>query len=760
MASLPPPAAGQRDQRLTVCALLLLAVGLVFGQTIRHEFVNLDDNKYVYENPLVRGGLRAQKIGEAFTQSHAANWVPLTWLSLMGDYELHGLHAGGYHLTNVLLHAVTTVLLFLVLTQMTGRIWPSALVAALFAVHPLRVESVAWVTERKDVLSGLFFALALGAYVGYVRHRPSLARYAAVMVVFALGLMSKAMLVTLPLVLLLLDYWPLGRWAASPCRRATLRHGKEGALVDRANFLEAVLGRFPSPWHLVIEKLPLLVLVAGSCLVTVCVQGEALAANEFVPLSWRLGNAPISYVTYLSQFLYPASLAVLYPPLGLDVPLWKVLAAVLIVLGITAAALAARRKRPYLLVGWLWFLGMLLPVIGLVRVGLTAVADRFTYLPQIGLCIALAWAAGDVYRSWPHRRGVCGMASALLLAILMGCAWRQTSFWRDSETLWTHTLACTARNSVAHNSFGVVLTNQGRHDEAIVQYQAALEIDPEYQEAYCNLGTALAGRGQYGEAIACYQKALQIQPDFMPAHCNLGRVLAEQGRLDEAILHDEKAVEIQPDNAEAHATLANHLGSRGRFAEAAAQYQRVLEIVPDDADAHYGLGAALRAEGQMDEALGQFERALELQPDHAEAHFNVGVALGDRGQFQQAIMHCRQALAIKPEKVGFLRALAWLLATCPEASLRNGPEAIALAQRADQLCGSRRPDMLDALAAAYAEAGRFPEALATARKALALARQQQDQAVANALRSRIALYESGRPYRQMPRTPVRLPPKP
>ncbi len=600
MALPPPPGAWQRYQVLTVCAFLLLAVGLVFAQTVRHEFVNLDDHKYVYKNPLICDGLSIPKIAEAFTRSHAANWVPLTWLSLMGDYELYGLNAGGYHLTNVLLHAATTVLLFLLLTQMTGRVWPSALAAALFAVHPLRVESVAWVTERKDVLSGLFFVLALGAYVGYVRHRPSLVRYLAVMVLLALGLMSKAMLVTLPLVLLLLDYWPLGRFAASPGRRATPPHGNEGALAGRANSWESVLGWFPSPWHLVIEKVPLLVLVAGSCLVTVCVQGEALAANEFVPLNWRLGNAPISYAIYLGQFLYPAGLAPLYPPPGLDAPLWRVLQAVLILLGITVTTLVTRRKHPYLLVGWLWFLGMLLPVIGLVRVGLTVRgADRFTYLPQIGLCIALAWAAADACRSSPRRRWVCGIASALALAVLMGCAWRQTSFWRRSETLWLHTLACTVRNSVAHNSLGIAFANQGRLDEAIVQYQAAVESNPKFTEAYYDLGIALADLGRFEEAAANYQKALQ------------------------------------------------------------------------------------------------------LQPNHAMAHND----------------------------------LAWLRASCPEASIRNGAKAVAHAQQANRLCGGKQPGVLDTLAAAYAEAGRFPEALATARKALELATQENDLALADILRA-------------------------
>jgi tetratricopeptide (TPR) repeat protein len=952
---------------LAVCGLLLLAAGLVFGQTVRHGFVNYDDDQTVYSNLQVTHGLTAQGVAWAFTHRHYGNWIPLTCLSHMLDCGIYGLNAAGHHLTNVLLHAATAVLLFLMLCQMTGRLWPSALAAALFAVHPLRVESVAWVTERKDVLSGLFFMLTLAAYVDYVRHRPSLLRYLAVTAFFAMGLMAKPMLVTLPAVLLLLDYWPLGRFAGDPRLNRKPLHGNEGtsfngANVD-ANSLPAVPRRFPFPWRIVIEKLPLLLLVVVSCAATLT-QGEALAANEQYPLSWRIGNVPISYVTYLRQSLCPMNLALLYPRLSLALPLWQVFAAVLSLAGITAATFVWRRRRPYLLVGWLWYLGMLVPVLGVVQVGSQAVADRFTYLPQIGLWIALAWGAADVWRSAPYGRWLCGSAAALVLAVLMGCAWRQTTFWRNSETQWTHTLACTSRNAVAHNGLGLALADRGRLDEAMAQYQTAMDISPDlaevpnnlgnaltglnrldeaiaqyqksltirpdyaeahnnlgnrlvhlhrldeamahyrkalelkpdfieahnnlgnaladrgrlaeamahyqtaleikpdyaeahnnlgnalvrlnrinkaiahyqkaleiepdyadahnnlglalvrlnrideaiahyqkaakikpdfaeahgnlgnalagrgrldeaiaqyqqavklkpdYAEAHNNLGIVLAGRGRLNEAIAQYQKAAEIKPDFAEAYGNLGNALADLGQLDEAIAQYQQAVRLKPDYAEAHNNLGIVLAGRGRLNEAIAQYQKAAEIKPDFAEAHGNLGNALADRGRLDEAIAQYQKAVKIKPGYAEAHYNFAIALTDRGRFDEAIAQFQRALEIQPDDADAHNKLAWLRATCPKPSLRSGTAAIEHAQRANGLCGGRRPDVLDTLAAAYAEAGRFPEALRAARHALDLATQQHDQPLADVLRSRIRLYEAGKPYRSTLSTFPPLPPKP
>ncbi len=752
-----------------VCALLLLAIGMVFGQTVHYGFVNYDDDQTVYANPQVARGLTAQGVAWAFTHRYFGNWIPLTCLTHMLDCRIYGLNAEGHHLTNVLLHAATAVLLFLVLRQMTRQLWPSALAAALFALHPLRVESVAWVTERKDVLSGLCFMLTLAAYVNYVRHRPSRMRYLVVAVFVLLGLMAKPMLVTLPAVLLLLDYWPLGRFSGNLHQGATLaltpphcnggdcpRSTSVSANVG-ANAEPAVLRRLPVPPRIVIEKLPLWLPVVAICVATPITQGAGLAANARYPLGWRIGNAMISYVTYLGQSLWPVDLAVLYPRLSLALPLGKVFAALLVLLGITAATWIWRRRCPYLLVGWLWYLGMLVPVIGLVQVGDQAVADRFTYLPQIGLWIALAWGAADACRWLPSRGWLCGGASALVLAVLMGCAWRQTTFWRDSETLWTHTLACTSGNSRAHFIFGTALAGGGRIGEALEQYHQAIEIQPDDVQPRCNIADILANQGRFAEAVATYQKALEIQPGCVMAHNNLGELLTRLGRLDEAAEHYRKVLQIEPDYAAAYCNLGNVWMGRGQLEEAEANYRKALELEPDYAMAHNNLAHVLARRGHLEEALADYRRALEIQPALALAHTGMGEVLALRGQFPEALDHYRMALQIQPQDPMMARNLAWLRATCPVASLRNGDEAVALAQHANRLSGGHRPEVLDALAAAYAEAGWFPEALAAARKALELAGQQHDRALADALRARIALYEARRPYRQTPAAPPPAP---
>ena len=448
------------------------------------------------------------------------------------------------------------------------------------------MESVAWVAERKDVLSGLFFMLTLGAYVGYARRPFSLVRYLTVAVLFALGLMAKPMLVTLPFVLLLLDYWPLGRMG-----------------------LPAATGRsFSFSRRLVVEKLPLLALTAASCVATPLAQGEAVSPVDAIPLSSRIANALVSYVAYIGNFFYPAGLAVFYPHPESGLPIWKVVAAALALAGISAAALAWRRRFPYLFVGWFWYLGMLVPVIGLVQVGSQAMADRYTYLPQIGLCLAVTWGVAQLAASWPHRRWVCGVASALVVLVLMGCAWRQTSYWRDSETLWTHTLACTARQLCrpqqprrrpgrprtgrrGHRPLSEGAGNQARLRRGPQQprqrpgetadrstrpspiTRRRWKSSPTTPKAHNNLGIALAGRGQVDAAIAHYQKALEIKPDYAEAHNNLGNALAGRGQVDAAIAHYRKALEIKPDYAEAHNNLGIALEARGQTDEAIAHYQ-------------------------------------------------------------------------------------------------------------------------------------------------------------------------------------------
>ncbi len=603
------PAAGLNDRWTVpgVCLFLAAIIWVVFGQTLRYGFVNYDDNLYVYENLAVTRGLNLKGVEWALTHVVCANWHPLTWVSHMLDCQFYGLNPGGHHFTNVLLHTATAILLFLVLRRMTGFLWRSAFVAAVFAIHPLRVESVAWVAERKDVLSGLFFMLTLWAYTRYVpsgqpsprfgtagkwqvtradstpspvtRH-PSLF-YCLVLLFFALGLMSKPMLVTLPFVLLLLDFWPLRRISEFGVRSSELKNTLRPA------------PRAPQPSTLLLEKLPLFGLAVASCVVTIFAQHEALQSFEKFSLPVRLGNALISCLAYMRQMFWPAGLAVLYPFTVKGAGVSAVVLSLVLLGGISAGVFILRRRCPCFVTGWLWYLVMLAPVIGIVQVGAQARADRYTYLPQIGLYLLLTWGAADLCAGWRHRRMGLGGLATVILAALIFCARAQTACWRNSETLWTHTLACTSDNAIAQNNLGNALLKLGRGDAAIVQFQKALEIKPDFAEAHNNLGNVRFQNGNVDEAIAQYQTALQINPDYAMARYNLGNALVKKGDLDGAI----------------------------------AQFQMALQINPDYAEAHNNLGYALIQKRSMDEAITHFQKALQINPGYADARKNLSNAL-------------------------------------------------------------------------------------------------------------------------------------
>jgi tetratricopeptide (TPR) repeat protein len=702
----------QARQAAVLCFVLAAITFAVFGQTLTHTFVDFDDNEYVYDNPVVARGLTLKGFVWAFTTIHAFNWHPLTWLSHELDCQLYGLHPGGHHLTNVLLHTATVIALFLVLRQMTGALWRSAFVAAVFAIHPLRVESVAWVAERKDVLSGLFFMLTIGAYVRYARRPWSWGRYGLVMLLFAMGLMCKPMLVTLPLVLLLLDYWPLQR--AGP--------GKLSGLV--------------------MEKLPLLALAAAGCGVSLLAQHGAVHTGGAYSLPSRLGNALVTCMVYLAQTVYPAGLAVFYPYPKNGLPPWEVALAGTLLAGLSVIAWGQRRTRPWLLIGWVWYLVMLLPVMGLIQVGQQAHADRYTYLPQIGIFVAVTWLVAQ----WRISRATGGGLMAGVLAVLVICAWRQAARWKDSETLWTHTLACTTRNEVAHYGLGSVFLHKEQLDEAIAHYQKALEINPDYPNAKNDLGTALLKKGRLDEAIACYQQALQIEPDYVKARNNLGNALLQEGRMEEAITQYQEVLQIKPDFAEASYNLGNVLVQRGQADDALPHFQRALQINPNYVDARVNLGNVLLQKGSMDEAIAQFRQALQLNPDCAAAHINLGNALLQKGSAAGAIAHYQRALQTEPTNLVVQNNLAWVLATCPEGALRNGNKAVELARQADTLAGGENPTILHTLAAALAEAGRFAEAVETAQRASHLAETQSNPDLARQLQSEIKLYQLGTPF--------------
>jgi tetratricopeptide (TPR) repeat protein len=620
-----------------VSVFLAVIVWIAFGQTLRHEFVGYDDQRYVVRNPWVTNGLTPGGIKWAFTHVHASNWHPLTTISHMLDCQIYGLQPWGHHLTNILLHAAAAILLFLALRKLTADLWPSLLVAAVFAVHPLRVESVAWVSERKDVLSGVFFMLTLWAYARYVRCNGAASFwYVTVVVFFALGLMCKPTLVTLPFVLLLLDYWPLGRSQPS----LSLGGGITG---DKWTWL-------------VVEKLPLFVLSAASCVATLLAQQDALDVSLKPPLMERVGNALVSYAIYLAQMIWPARLAVLYPYPEGNLKFAQAILALLLLLSISAAVFVWRRKYPFLLTGWLWYLGMLVPMIGIVQVGSQVRADRYTYLPQIGLYILVAWGAMELFHQWRRSRVILAAAALLIITALITRSYFQTSYWRDTETLWRHATATTSNNYIATNNLAQVLFQSGRFDEAIAECQKALKIKPDLAAAHNNLGVALIRSKQGGgtdlrqksidEAIGHYRAALQIKPDFMQARSNLGNALLQKGQVDEAIAQFRKALEVDAQYAEAEFSLGKAFWQKREVNEAIAHYQKTVEISPEYAEARYSLGNAFVAEGKYSEAIANYEDAVRIRPDYFEAHYNLGCVLATVGNTSDALNELNEAVRI------------------------------------------------------------------------------------------------------------------
>ncbi|PYL31332.1 MAG: hypothetical protein DMF39_03315 [Verrucomicrobia bacterium] len=705
-----------RRQVLGVCFFLVVITWLVFGQTVRYDFVNYDDNEYVYANPAITSGLTPQGITYAFSGRHARNWHPLTTLSHMLDCQLWGVRAGGHHLTNLVLHTIAVVLLFLVLKQMTGAIWQSTFVAALFAIHPLRVESVAWISERKDVLSAIFFMLTLGAYFHYARS-PSLGRYVTMSIMFALGLLSKSMLVTVPFILLLLDYWPLERFGG----RSSIK-------------------------RLVLEKIPLLALSAAGGFVTLWVQQSSVARTEQLPLVSRIGNGLVSCVIYVKQMIWPVGLAVFYPHPGDQLPVWEVGLAIVLLGLVSAGVIALRHKRPYLVTGWFWYLTMLVPVIGLIQVGSQAHADRYTYLPQIGLYLLLAWAITDALTSPFQRRILAATASVAIIA-LAWCAHIQASYWRNGESLWGHALAVTSWNFMAHDGLGECLANRGHLDEAIDQFQLALNIAPGYREIETNLMLALTKKGRTDEAITHLQALLKEDPNDAQLHYNLGNALRKKGDSRGAIAAYEKALAIQGRYPAAHYNLGIALDQNGQIDEAIAHYQEAVKEQPNYPEVYYSLGNDLLRKGRLEDAIAAYEQSLKSRSRYPEVENNIGLALAQKGRPSEAIAHWQNALAIQPDSVDPLNNLAWVLATFPESWIRNKKQALVLAERANQLSGDNSPMILRTLAAAYAENGRFTEARVTAERGLQLANAQENPALASILERDLARYRINAPVR-------------
>jgi tetratricopeptide (TPR) repeat protein len=630
---------------IVLCLLLLVVTITAYGQVVTHDFVSLDDDIYLTENYHVRAGLTSAGIIWAFSFTDSPYWHPLTWLSHMLDCQLYGVSPGMHHLTNVVLHLANSLLLFLVLYQMTGALWKSFFVAALFALHPLNVESVAWVSERKNLLSTFLGMLTMVFYVHYSK-KPGLARYFLVVSVFALGLMAKPMLVTLPFVLLLLDYWPLGRFPAPQ---------PEGDTRTEAAHATIPVFQKTTSVSLILEKVPLLILsVLSSALTSLSVHRSGiLISTTLVPMKLRIANAIVSYARYMGKLIWPQGLAVFYPYPSL-VPLWQSVGAGLLLAGISFLVIRAWRRLPYLCIGWLWYLGTLIPASGLVQAGQwPAMADRFTYVPAIGLFVMLAWFIPHMLTKWRYRNIGLLLAAGALLAVLLVLTRAQLHLWSNTISLFEHTLKVTENNYLAHNNLGNALARQGKLKQARDHYAKALRINPTFPRAYNNLASVLVRQGKSEEAIAYYTKALEIKPNFPKAHNNLANVLARQGKNQEAIAHYTKALELKPDFAGAHNNLGNVLEGQGKIKEAVFHFSRALELEPDLAEAHFNLGNALARQGKMDQAQAQFIRAVELKPTFAEAHNSLGVILARKGRLAEAIDQFSEALRLKP---GFRQA--------------------------------------------------------------------------------------------------------
>jgi len=584
--------------KFAICAALIVITWAVFGETVGHEFVNFDDPIYVSENDHVRAGLSWQGVAWAFTHIHSHNWHPLTTISHMLDCQLFGLKPGAHHFVNVLLHSATAALLFFLLAQFTGSpsspqdesvsprrpdrtgaIGSSAFVAAVFAIHPLHVESVAWISERKDVLSGLFFVLTLLAYFYYTR-KPNIGRYLSVSILFACGLMSKPMLVTLPVILLLLDYWPLKRLSGPSARRV------------------------------LVEKIPLVILSIASAVGTLVAQNEGigLVRLEVLPLSWRITNALVACLVYIWQMIWPANLALAYHHPG-KLPLWQVAGAAALLVAVTLGVFALRKRSPYLVVGWLWYLVMLVPVLGLIQVGGQAHADRYTYLPQIGLSLAVTWGVVDLARFWRYYGAILGAAAAIIISALALRAANQVWYWHDSERLWRHALTVTTENDVAHLGLGQLLLDQERLDDAITELQIVVARHPNDVDARLKLASALSEKkGRMNDAIAQYEAAAKIGAPDPDVETTLANLLLEQGRMEEAIRYYRDVVRLQPSSARAHYNLAVGLHRDKQLSEAIIHYKAALQIDPNYPDADDFLGQALLENGQEDEAKIHLEK--------------------------------------------------------------------------------------------------------------------------------------------------------
>lgn len=749
-----------------VLALLLGAAAIaMFGQTFHFGFLDFDDGEYLNSTPEVAAGLSFKGVWWAFTNGHVGQWHPLTTLSFMLDVTLYGPNGGGYHLTNVLLHACATMLLFYALRQLTGSLWRSAMVTAIFALHPLRAESVSWIAERKDVLSGVFMMATLWAYAKAVRRDRTKPRLLVAIVFFALGLMSKPMLVTLPVVMLLLDFWPLRRMPPDTAEGSSDLGERIGKLVR--------------------EKLPMFALSLIASIIAVKMQ-----AKEYhypiapLKLAERLSYIPVSYVSYLIKMVWPFGLSAHYPYRAEGPEAWQIIGSIFVLCALTVCAVSLVRRVPTLFVGWFWFVIMLMPVIGIFFSGIQVWSDRYTYVTQIGLTTAVVWivagwAAGRISAKWQ-----AATAGAALLAMTCVC-WAQVQHWKNDYELWTHAVKVTKDNAYAHSKLGRACQGLSRLDEAEINYREAIKLDGNMVESLNNLSNIVQMRGDYDEALKLQQRAVELHPKWNTMHHNLAQVFNAMGRIDDAKRAYNKAIELEPKGLLSYlafaAMLSEKVGGQAGMEEAIATLQKATQRIPDAAEAWFSMGNIHFRMNREREALADFKKALELEPKHAQAannlgalvsrsgdtdgaipffrtaiqnnpglmdaYYNLAESLAKKGAIQDVVGVWRSALQRDPNNVRCLSSLAWILATSPADIVRSGSQAVQLAARAVQLTAAKDATVLDVLAAALAEAGRFQEAEQIAQKALDLPDVRPNSDVAKKIKEHMEAYKNRRALR-------------
>jgi tetratricopeptide (TPR) repeat protein len=680
-----------RSKDILIAFILFAGTIGLYSRSFTFEFLNYDDDEYVYDNPHIKSGLSLGNLSWAFTAVHSANWHPVTWISHMIDAQIWGVsRPGGHHATNVILHAVNAILLYLLARRFTDLWYLAAGFAALFAWHPLRVESVAWVAERKDVLAGLFWLAGTIAYIAYARKQTA-GRYTLVLMFLALGLMSKPMLVTFPFALLLLDVWPL----------------------KRITFDRLISNRQP-----LVEKVPMVALVIASSIATFFAQRSsgAVAMTETIPMTLRLENGAVAVVTYLRQFVAPVNLSFFYPhPVFLNdgvIHAWKWVSCLAVIALLSSLAIALIRRWPAVFVGWFFFVGTLIPVIGIVQVGAQAHADRYTYIPMLGIALILICAAAALINRFEQ---LAPMVGAVLGIAILSCAIatrQQVGFWKDSRTLMSRALMLDDRNFIAHNNLGIVLDEAGFKDAAAEHFAKAVTLCPRFPHAEFNLANVLEFKGDTKEALRHYNRAVKLDPAYAGAYNNYGNLLTKLGRDDDAIM----------------------------------VYRQGVKQCPTDWRLKHHLATSLASKGDITTAVELWREAVKLNPDSAEMHRLLGMSFAMMGRLHDAVLHLHRAVSLQPDNTEALNALAWIWATAPTEQIRNPEMATKLATRACELTHSTNPTFLDTLAAGYAAEGKFDRAQRIIEQAIEIAQKDNEEKFLQQLRTRQSLYAANRPY--------------